>query len=373
MTSTGYTGDDARALAGERIAIGLIADSDLPAEIVEHLAKKLPDLLRERVDPRIDWQVSLERKPLPVHQRPKALINIIREWREEQGWDLAICLTDIPFQAEGHPVVAEASGENGVGLISLPALGPANALRRTRGALVTVVRELLAQREDVSRDGDGASDGDRDGARAAPRRARREMRREPSSAGVRFVTPPARGTLRLLAGMVRANRPWRLVLGLLSALTAAAATAALANLNSTVWRVALALSPLRLLLINVISLAIMIAWLIVVHRLWRRPSERMTRRQAMLFNLTTFFTLLIGVGTLYAGLFAFNVLTGALVIDSRPLQTTAGHPVGVGDYLRLAWFVASLATVGGALGSGLESNRAVRAAAYRYQAQQSDD
>ena len=34
---------------------------------------------------------------------------------------------------------------------------------------------------------------------------------------------------------------------------------------------------------------------------------------------------------------------------------------------------APFATVGGALGSGLESNAAVRAAAYRYQPEQSDD
>jgi hypothetical protein len=40
------------------------------------------------------------------------------------------------------------------------------------------------------------------------------------------------------------------------------------------------------------------------------------------------------------------------------------NPLHAEEYLTLSWFVASLATVGGALGSGLESDEAIRAAAY---------
>lgn len=343
------------------ISIGLIADTDLPAEIADELAGQLPDVLRERLGGETEWEVSVRREPLPVHARPKGLIETVHELVDRERWDLGICLTDIPLQADGRPVVAEASPKMRVGLVSLPALGPLHPRTRTREAVVIVVRELLARCE-----------GPPVASEARPR-GLPHLQRERSAVGVRFMTPPARGTLLLLAGMVRANRPWKLVLGLLSALTAAVATAALANLNNTVWRVAGALGTIRLAALTVVSLATMIGWLILLHRLWRQPSAHMTRRQAELFNLTTTFTLLIGVGTLYVGLFVFNVLTGALVIDPHPLGEALGHPVGVTDYLRLAWFVSSVATVGGALGSGLESNRAVRAAAYRYQPEKSDD
>jgi FlaA1/EpsC-like NDP-sugar epimerase len=115
--------------------------------------------------------------------------------------------------------------------------------------------------------------------------------------------------------MICANRPWKLVLGLLSALTASVATVALANLNNTVWRAAGTLDIARLVILTVVSLATVVVWLVVVHKLWRRPSEHMTERQARLFNATMLVTLLSGVGTLYRGLFAFKVITGALVID----------------------------------------------------------
>ena len=60
-------------------------------------------------------------------------------------------------------------------------------------------------------------------------------------------------------------------------------------------------------------------------------------------------------------LFAGTVLAGALLIDTSVLEQTLQRPVNFTDYLTLAWITSSLATVGGAIGSGLENEETVRA------------
>jgi hypothetical protein len=52
------------------------------------------------------------------------------------------------------------------------------------------------------------------------------------------------------------------------------------------------------------------------------------------------------------------------VLDPAVMGGYLRMSIGYGDLFMLAWFVASAATVGGALGSGLESDEAIRAAAY---------
>ena len=55
-----------------------------------------------------------------------------------------------------------------------------------------------------------------------------------------------------------------------------------------------------------------------------------------------------------------TVETARKWIEDKGLQ----HPVGVRDYAALAWFTSSAAVLGGALGSGPESDEAVQRAAH---------
>jgi hypothetical protein len=166
--------------------------------------------------------------------------------------------------------------------------------------------------------------------------------------------------------MVRANRPWRLAVRLYRALVAALAAVAFALVTSDVWRIAASLSPVRLGAITVLSLTLTVALLIAAHGLWEPAKAGRARDQVALFNAATAATVALGIICLYVALFALSLAGAGLFITPETLSNSVHTDAGFGDYLKLAWLVSSLATVGGALGAGLESDVAVREAAYAY-------
>lgn len=181
------------------------------------------------------------------------------------------------------------------------------------------------------------------------------------------------GTLGLFAGMIAANRPWRVVLRL-SRLTVSALVTGAASLTQTsLWQVSGALSWVRLSVLTVVSLTALVATLVVMHGLWERPADDTDRDRTTMFNLTTVATLSMGVALSYGVLFCIIVLASALVLVPPVLSAQLHHPTGPLDYVLLAWFTSSLATVGGALGSAAEKSVDVRAAAYGYHPDRAED
>jgi hypothetical protein len=203
-------------------------------------------------------------------------------------------------------------------------------------------------------------------ARRAVRSLVSGMADSASSGERRVALPKLRGRWRLLLGMVLANRPWLLVPGLKSALVAALATGAVATVNSTVWLLAGSLSWWRLVVATAASIALVVGWLVIDGKLWDRPDDDspQARERSRLYNLSTVITLLVGVLICYAALYVVNLAWAFFVLDPDVMGGYLSTPMGHGDLVVLAWFVASAATVGGGLGSGLESDEAIRAAAY---------
>lgn len=351
------------------VVLGLLAPPQVPREVVEDLAAELPEALSENVSDRVSWKVPVIRDPrVPDAEGGEyagdETIEDVREWKRKEGWDLAVCVTDLPLlHDDGRAVVAEAAPQQDAALVSLPALGVVRRRRHARDAIIRFVDEVLCERLGLG----GEYDGDRDGRGSSEiMTAFGRVTRSREDGHLQLVMPAGIGKLRLLAGMVRATRPFRVILGLSYALAAALGTAAFTLITNTIWQLSSALGPARLAALMIVSVAAMILYLIVVHDLWERPSDRVDRKHARLFNAVTVIALSIGAVTFYAALFAATLFAGWFIIDAGVLGDNIGHRATAGDYLALAWMTSALATLGGALGSGLETSDEVREAAYTY-------
>jgi hypothetical protein len=145
---------------------------------------------------------------------------------------------------------------------------------------------------------------------------------------------------------------------------AAFATGAVSLAYPTIWQLSATMGPWRLSTATILASTAFIAWLIIEHKLWERPHSADERERAVLYNASTVVTLLIGVVIFHAGLFILLLLTAWWTLPPQMVAQSTGHPVGLSTLLLMAWLVAAVATLGGALGSGMEDDEAVRAAAY---------
>ena len=358
------------APAGEApIVVGLLAAPGLTQELAEELAAELPALLRKRF-PEVEWQIAVQIEPLAGSVGFGVdLVQVARRRLLTEKWKLVVCLTDLPLHLGRRPVTAYASAALGVGLVSVPALGVVALEGRARRAVVRLIEGLLGESV-AGRDRAGG-----DGGHTA--RMRRRLRELAFPVGrayvqddrtVRFVTAAGRGNLRLLAGMVRANRPWRLVVGLSRTIVAALGTSAFALASPGVWLLAGGMGWARQLVLFLGSVVATCVTLIIIHRLWERePSpSREARERVVLFNLTTALTIAIGVLTLFVALLVINTASATVLIATGVLEEQLHRDIGPDGYLQLAWLVSALATVGGALGAAVESDVVVREAAYGY-------
>jgi hypothetical protein len=344
---------------GRRVIVGLLVDPGPPTDIVEDLIEELPRLLAERVDSGVAWEVLVISQDLPLDQQGNLEVwQHSATLKQEHSCDLMVCLTELTRRVGERFFISDVNVARGVGVISLPALGPFQLHRQLRSALVRVVRTLA--REDF-----------------APEREAAALRRTLPGIRTRLDQEEAQGekgtdsymalsgagsSLQLVTGMVRINQPWLLVPSLDAAIAAAVAGSAWGVFYSSIWTMADALSPVRLALVSLLAMSVFTFWLIYHNGLWERRTVR--SGSTFVYNASTLLTISTGVLCAYLLLVGFVFVSALTVIPFNYMSSALGHDVSLADYAFLAWFVSSMGTFAGALGSSFESDDAIRRATY---------
>src|SRR3954453_20528228 len=186
------------------IVVGLVATPpDYPARVVARLTAELAGRLAERVDPDVRWTVregwggGAPRRDGGV----EALLDDLASRRADGRWDVAICLTDLPLHTERVPLVAQTSARRRVAIVSLPALG-LRQLQAVRAVVPDLVGRLLTDACDKRVPPAGWAPAELAGRVPAIRRVVGHGDGE-----LGYLAPRLTGRLRLLMGMVKANRP----------------------------------------------------------------------------------------------------------------------------------------------------------------------
>lgn len=335
-----------------------MADPGLPEAVARSVAENLAlDLNRLSESEPVEWVVDVSRDTMPLTaQNEIPLADHAPRLRREHDWDYVIYLTDLPRSLDGNSIVCEVDVPGHSALISLPALGAVRVKSRTRKVLRELVRSM--QQEISGHSSAVASD------REFGRRWWRRVRREDSMESYDVVLTGPFSRPRLLAGMVRSNRPVRLLPALSSCMATAVATGGFGIFYASIWNMSDALSTIRLVMISVFVVAALSTWLIFHNNLWAPIRGAHDHRKTGLDNIATVITVGVGVALMYLVLWAILLAVTLAVVNADYLAGDVGHPVGLLDYLDIAWLASALGMMGGAMGSNFDNESDIHEATY---------
>lgn len=183
-----------------------------------------------------------------------------------------------------------------------------------------------------------------------------------------IVTPRLNGRIRLLLGMAQANRPWSIMSSFRKIIAVAFTTGAFGTIFSTIWTLSHVMSDLRLIILTGAAISLMVIWLIVAHNLWEMPASGRERSLRHLYNQTTLLTLLLSVISYYIVMFLLFFILVVTLVPPEAFVKLANleESFSIIHYAQLAWILASMTTVTGAIGASMEDEDKVRDITYGY-------
>ncbi|WP_271403618.1 hypothetical protein [Kocuria palustris] len=340
--------------------LGLLADPGVPQKVTDALAGRIAEQLTRRTGTPWETEVSHVTFPLnddgtvPFSDRAPDILD-------RHGWRYLVYATDLPRALDRVPVVAEVDKAGRSAMVSLPSLG---AVGLKSSALELIV-DLVAT---SARDAHSPVEGDE---LIEALRLSRLVSRAGLKKGVHYlVRPGPTARLRQVSGMVRANRPGRLITALGGGIAAGMASGGFGVFFGSIWSLSVALSPVRHVLIAAIMIVTFTLWLITSNKLWFRDRAATASGRALVENIATFVTVLLSIIAFFAVLFAALGLLSLIVIDVDFLAGHLGYAPGPWDYIAITSLSVSMGMLAGALGSNFDDAEAVRIATYSKRGQE---
>ena len=335
-----------------------MADPGLPEAVARSVAEHVAhDLNRLEESDAIEWSVTVSRDTLPLTaQNEIPLLDHAPTLRSNHDWDYVVYLTDLPRSLGEDSIISEVDVSSRAALVSLPALGATRIKSKTRRVLTDLIRSM--QREASEHTGSVATE------RAFGRRNWRRITSEDRSESYDVVLTGLFSRPRLLAGMVRSNRPLRLLPALSSCMATAVATGGFGIFYASIWNMSDALSTARMAMISVFVVTAFSIWLIIHNKLWNPLKGAYDHMRSGLDNAATIITVGVGVASMYLVVWAILFAVTLAVVNAEYLAGDVGHPVNLLDYLDIAWLASALGMMGGAMGSNFDSESDIREATY---------
>ncbi|GAB3057010.1 hypothetical protein ACFOU0_02965 [Salinicoccus sesuvii] len=381
--------------------VGLITPPGYLKKLSESLKQRLPDMLSYNVSDEFEWQLEYNEDILTGGtNEPHRVIEEAVSKKESQDWDYAIALTDLPLFRDNLPIVAEVVCDDSVGLVSLPGLGLVPMGERVCEATVQLISEIYFGTSDDSREQAQNyvdSQGEENYKVLKNNNSKQlfnkrffeilsplkrqvveydENEDSTSEIDLRYtVKSRLNGLLRIVSGMVYANRPWEIFPAYYKIIVVAFTTGAYALIFPSIAQLSEIYSTTRLTLLTLIAISILIAWIILAHGLWqRKPDEEDDKESYLrkLYNITTIFTLLITVVMYYVILFFMFLFTTSILLPAEKLQgdLTGSGEINALNYIIMAWTVTTFATIIGAIGSVFEDKEVILNSTYGYRQRQ---
>ncbi len=349
----------------DEMKVMLIAAPEFSTAVAEQLEEDLPRVFEETINDEITWTIETVTDGFTsVAEDDEELLEGVLSLLDNKEWDYAISLTDIPLFHGEDIVLARVNYAYNFSIISMPACGWFLNKRLT-DMVVQVVEDIYSKDTKITKE----EQNERINQLFTFAKIKRINESEIETEDLRYVfSSRFYGMATILLGMTYDNRPWTIMPSLKSTIAVAFGSGAYAIIFPTLWTTSYVYPSWRLAVFMLLAIISMGLWIIQGHHLWEKETISDNRKYRILYNTTTLITLFLAVASFYIILIGLFLITIFVFVDPAYYAQQVGidHLPTLMNFLQLAWLTASIGTVTGAVGVGLENEENVRRATYGY-------